>query len=109
MRLSVDLGTATTDAVLARGGARIGVHRTAAAPDDTRIDLTAVPAAWAQALLSQAWADGRFSSGTLDGRLTVHVPTRGPLRVDGTLAARNLGIDTPDGTLAAAGTLKHVR
>ena len=103
MRLSVDLGTATTDAVLARGGARIGVHRTAAAPDDTRIDLTAVPAAWAQALLSQAWADGRFSSGTLDGRLTVHVPTRGPLRVDGTLAARDLGIDTPDGTLAAAG------
>lgn len=103
MRLAVDLGTATTDALLARGSARIAVHRTAAAPDDTRIDLTAVPAAWAQALLTQAWADGRFGTGTLDGRLTVRVPARGPLRVDGTLAARDLGVDTPDGTLAAAG------
>jgi len=101
LRLSVALGTATTDAVLSGGDGRFEVHRNAAAPDFTGIDLVRVPAAWAQALLAQAWADARLTTGTLDGELMVRTPDTGPLRIDGTLAVRGLGLETADATIAA--------
>lgn len=101
LRLALDLGTASTDALLSRGAARLALHRDAATPDDTRLDLTRVPLAWAQALSSQAWAEGRLKAGTLDGRLLVRTPARGPLRVHGTLALAGGGLETPDATIAA--------
>jgi hypothetical protein len=101
LRLSLDLATASTDAVLSQGAARFALHRAAATPDDTRLDLTRVPLAWAQALSSQAWADGRLKAGTLDGRLAVRAPARGPLRVDGTLALAGGALETADATIAA--------
>lgn len=101
LRLSLALGTATTDAVLSRGDGRFEVHRSAATPDFTEIDLVRVPAAWAQALLAQAWADARLTTGTLDGELMVRAPDAGPLRIDGTLAVRGLGLETADATIAA--------
>jgi hypothetical protein len=102
LRLSLALGTATTDAVLARGAGRLEVHRNAATPDFTEVELVRVPAAWAQALLANAWSDARLTAGTLDGELMVRTPETGPLRVDGTLAARGLGLETADATIAAA-------
>lgn len=100
-RLSLDLGVATTDAVLVQGASRLELHRQAAAPDVTRIDLIRVPAVWAQALLAQAWGAGRWKAGALDGRLTVESPTDRPLRIAGRLGFSGLGLDTPDGTVAA--------
>ena len=100
--LSLALGTATTDAVLSRGNARFEVHRSAATPDFTEVDLVRVPAAWAQALLARAWADARLTAGTLDGELMVRTPDAGPLRIDGTLAMHGLGLETADATVAAA-------
>src|SRR3546814_6900741 len=64
-RLSVALASGSTDAELSRGDARFALHRSAATPDDTMLDLTRVPVAWAQALSSQAWSDGRLTAGTL--------------------------------------------
>lgn len=101
LRLAVDLGSASTDAALSRGRATLALHRQAAAPDATIIDLTRVPLPWAQALLAQAWKDGKLKSGTLDGRLTVLAPKRKPLQVTGTLNVAGAAFDTPDATIAA--------
>lgn len=103
MRLGVDLGTAFTDVVLRQGASRLEVHRQAAAPDDTRIDLVKVPLLWSQALLSRAWADGRWKAGQLDGRLLVSAPANRPLQVTGPLALTAAALETPDGSIAAEG------
>lgn len=102
MQLSVALGVATTDASLTRGASRVELHRNAGAPDATRIDLTQVPLAWTQALLSQAWDSGRLTGGTLDAALTVTSATNEPLRVAGPLRIHAASFDTPDGTIAGA-------
>src|SRR5690606_22282496 len=60
LRLTVAFTGDDTDALLASGNRRLSLHRDAATPDDTRIDLLAVPATWAQALLAQAWEAGRL-------------------------------------------------
>jgi hypothetical protein len=102
LRLALDLAAGSTDAALAsRQGSRFALHRNAAAPDITRLDLTRVPVAWAQALVGQMWAAANLKSGSLDGRLTVSVPETGPLRVEGPLTVTRLGLDTPDGSIAA--------
>ncbi|MEO6264319.1 MAG: hypothetical protein ABIO58_05095 [Luteimonas sp.] len=100
LRLAVDLGTATTDATLSHGGSTLALHRQAAAPDDTMIDLTRVPLVWAQALLARAWQDGKLKSGTLDGRLRVHAPKARPLQLAGMLAVAGAAFDTPDASIA---------
>lgn len=101
-RLSIALATGSTDAALSQGKASLALHRSAATPDDTILDLTRVPVAWAQALSAQAWSDGRLTAGTLDGRLAVRTPEQRPLRVDGTLVLADGGLETPDGSIAAA-------
>ena len=100
MRLAVDLGPERTSAVLSGGDARIAVQRRAAAPDLTAIDITAVPVAWAQALLAQAWPAPQLQAGRLDARLQLHAGEGGPVQVTGDLAFDGVGFDTPDGTIA---------
>lgn len=103
LRLSLQLGVASTEVRLSRGAAALDVHRSAAAPDATRIDLTRVPLAWLQALAAQAWPAGRIKAGTLDGRLTVTAPAQAPLRIAGPLVLKGAALDTPDGAIAAEG------
>lgn len=100
-RFGIDLGVAHTDAWLLRGESRIDVRRQAAAPDDTRIDLTRVPLAWTRALLAQAWSDARLTRGQGDARLVVSAPTKGPVRVAGPLNLRGVGLETADASIAA--------
>ena len=101
LRLSIDLASATTDAELSQGSARLSLHRNVASPDLTRIDLARVPLLWAQALLTQGWADAALKTGVMSGSLNVDVPVVGPLRVDGRLDLSRLALDTPDGAIAA--------
>ena len=101
LRLSLDLGVASTDAVLSQDRSRFAVHRQAATPDLTTLDLTRVPVAWVQALMTQAWNDARLKSGVFDGKLAVSAPDRKPLQVSGKLALSGLALDTPDGSIAA--------
>lgn len=103
MRLAVDLGTAHTDLRLQRGDTRLEVHRLAATPDLTRIDLVRVPMALTQALLARAWPEATLKAGTLDGRLTVAAPPGRPLRIDGPLRVAGLGLETRDASIAAEG------
>ncbi|MEP6632569.1 MAG: hypothetical protein ABJA62_00005, partial [Luteimonas sp.] len=101
MRLALNLASASTDAVLASGSGRVELHRQAAAPDDTTIDLVRVPLAWTQALLSQAWKDGKLHGGTVDANLVVHAPTKPPLQVTGTVRLSDAAVETPDASIAA--------
>ncbi len=103
LKLGIDLATASTDAVLAGDGSSLALHRNAAAPDITRIELTRVPLAWAQALLAQAWPEANLKAGQMSGALNIHTPQAHPLRVEGRLAFDQLGLDTPDGSIAAEG------
>ncbi|MGJ4802509.1 hypothetical protein [Luteimonas sp. SDU82] len=100
LQLAVDLSPATTDAVLSGADAVLALHRTAASPDATRLELTRVPLLWAQALLSQAWDDGRLAAGRMDGALVVHTPHARPLQVEGRLALAGAGLESGDGTIA---------
>jgi hypothetical protein len=99
-RLAVDLGQRRTSARLSRGPSRIEVQRRAAAPELTAVDLVAVPATWAQAMLSRAWEAPQLSDGRLDARLQVRAESGGPLQVDGDIAVAGLDFDTPDATIA---------
>lgn len=100
LRLAVDLAVASTDARLSRGASALALHREAATPDRTDIDLVRVPLAWTQALLTSAWSDARITKGTLDARLSVTTPAGRLLRVAGPLRIAGGALDTPDGTIA---------
>ena len=103
LALSVDLATASTDAVLSKG-MQLSPCIAARRPRDlTRIDLTRVPLAWSQALLSQAWPAANLKAGRMTGGLDIDTAASRPLRVSGRLAASGLGLDTQDGSIAAEG------
>lgn len=101
LQLALDLGVATTDAALSQGRTRLVLHREAASPDLTELDLTRVPVAWAQALLTRAWKDGQLKSGTLGGQLDVTARPSVPVRVEGRLDITGVALETPDGRIAA--------
>ncbi|MGY1408729.1 MULTISPECIES: hypothetical protein [unclassified Luteimonas] len=109
MRLAVDLSPASTDALLARGDARLALHRNAASPDATQLQLTRVPMLWAQALLANAWPGGRLAAGTMDGAITLQTPSGRPLQVEGRLALAGLGLESDDGTIALGDVDGRVR
>ena len=99
--LGIAFDDAGTSAQLRQGRAVFALQRGAATPDFTRIDLTRVPIAWAQSLLAKSWADARLQGGTLDGRIDVAAPERGPLRITGRLDAAGVKLETTDATIAA--------
>ncbi|MCD9028447.1 AsmA-like C-terminal region-containing protein [Luteimonas sp. BDR2-5] len=103
LRLAVDLGAATTDATLAGAGATLALHRDAATPDLTTLDLRRVPVQWAQALVAQAWTAAQLQRGSVDGRVRVEAPADRPLHVDARLALRGVALETDDGSVAADG------
>lgn len=101
LRLAMSL--ADTDFQLASGTSRVGVLRTAGAPDTTRLLLHKVPVAWLRAFMSSLWSDGRFSQGVVDADLLVTAPDAAPLTVSGPLSVAALSFDTPDGRIAGEG------
>lgn len=101
LRLSLDLGVATTHARLSRADSTLSLQREAATPDRTDIDLARVPLAWAQALLANAWSEARITKGSLDAGLVVTAPPMRPVRVAGPLHLTGAAFDTPDGSIAA--------
>jgi len=103
MRLAVDLGPAITSARLGQGTAEVTLHRSTDAPDLTRIDLAAVPLAWAQALVAQAWETGRLGGGQLDGEVLIHSPPGAPLALDADLSVSGAAFETADASAAGEG------
>lgn len=102
-RLAVVIDVASTDATLLRGDATLSIHRSAATPDATRVDLANVPLAWTQALLEKAWPEAALTGGRVDAELVVTAADAEPLTIAGPLAIAGASLDTPDGSIAAEG------
>lgn len=92
-----------TRAELAVGKQRLSYQSQAASPDLSRIGLQQIPVAWLRAYLASLWAEGQWTQGRVDGELDVITPQTGPLQVQARLKLDDVGLETPDGWLAAAG------
>lgn len=103
LQLALVLDADGQHATLADDAARLQVVRATATPDQTVLVLTAVPLAWAQALLAQAWPGARLKAGRVDGQLRVQAPARAPLRVDGPLRVRGAGFENADASIVGEG------
>ncbi len=101
--LSLEVSPAGTRAELAVGARRISYETVAAAPDRHRIEIARIPVAWLSHFLAGIWSDGQWTAGEVGGRIDVSVPEAGPFQVDTALALADIGLETPDGWLAAAG------
>ncbi|WP_460453481.1 hypothetical protein [Arenimonas aestuarii] len=99
--LAVSLSAARIDALLAARGSGIEYAWRAGAPDRHQVDLRAVPVAWLRAFLATLWKDGQWTGGQLDGAVSLR--TGEALSVDADLGLADVGLETPDGWLAAAG------
>ena len=100
MRLAVELGRSELAAHLEQGDARLGVHRAPDEPALTRIELTQVPLAWAQALVTQAWPSGRLGAGRIGGRVDIRSSGDTPLGVDARLSVSGAAFETVDASAA---------
>ena len=108
-QLRVSLSSARVEAMFAASGASLGYGWQAGAPDLHRVDLRAVPVAWLEAFLASLWADGRWGGGVVAGRVDLRQPADAPLRAQADLSLAGVGVDTPDGWLAAAGLEGRLR
>lgn len=106
---TVAISSADLEARLGIGKAALSVATRAGAPDDVAIGLQAVPVAWLKGFLASLWAEGQWTSGRVDGRVDLHLPEAAPLRVRADLRLADLGLETPDGWLAAAGVRGRLR
>lgn len=62
-----------------------------------------LPAVWLQSLLATRWSEGRITAGRLDAELQVRSRAEGGSELVGPLAFEQLGLDSRDGRIAAAG------
>jgi len=102
-RLALDFSPELTALDLAIGKSLIGYRGLASAPDRSSIRLEKIPVAWLKDFLDGLWAEGRWTSGRIDGKIDVLTPLAGPFQVDADLNLGDVGLETPDGLLAAAG------
>ena len=105
--LRVSLSAARIDALLSTRGSGLDYAWRAGAPDRHQVDLRSVPVAWLKAFLATLWEDGQWTGGRLDGR--VSVSTGGQVEVNTDLELSDVGLETPDGWLAAAGMKGRLR
>ena len=101
-RLALEIAAERTLATLAIDKSRIVYRNVAARPDQTSVVLEKVPVAWLKAFLAGMWTEGRWTSGRLDGSIDIFTPERGAFAVHTDLALNDVGVETPDGLLAAA-------
>ena len=102
-RLAIEFSPSATVARLTAGGSRIEYHSPPEKTDRHRVLLQRVPVAWLAAFLRGMWAEGKWTSGQMAGTVDVIRPDKGPFRVRTDLQLSDVGLETPDGLLAAAG------
>lgn len=101
-QLAVVFAAEGTQAVLATGKRRLAYSTRSSLPDRHDLRLEKIPVAWLSAFLKGLWAEGRWTGGELDGSVTVKTPEAAPFEVATDLRVSGLGLETPDGLLAAA-------
>jgi hypothetical protein len=102
-RLAVDFSGEDLGAELSVGNSRIAYGRATGAGEAKRVRLAKVPVAWLKDFLAGMWTAGQWKAGSLDGVIDIDAPDKGPFRVSTDLALTGVGVETPDGTLAASG------
>ena len=107
--LSLDISPAGTQAQLRVRDSLLSYEARAAAPDLSRIRAERIPIDWLKAYLAGLWSSGRWTQGSLSGQVDVTAPDKGPFEVRADLQASALGLETPDGLIAAAGVNGRIR
>lgn len=70
--------------------------------DSSRVLVTRLPATWLQPLLERTWNGGKLTDGTLGAELALKTSDAG-LSISGPVELAGLGLDSSDGSIAAAG------
>jgi len=107
--LALDYSPAGTSVELRIGDKKIRYENSVASPDLTRIELAKIPVEWLKAYLAGLWQEGKWTSGSLTGRIDVFTPKKAPFQVQTDLQLANVGLETPDGWLAAAAMQGRLR
>lgn len=107
--LSLDISPGGTLAELRVRDSLLAYETRAAAPDLSRIRAERIPVDWLKAYLAGLWSTGRWTQGKLSGQLDVLTPEKAPFEVRADLQASELGLETPDGMIAAAGVNGRIR
>ncbi len=101
--LALSLSNEGVDARLQIGRTGLALARRAATPELTELQLQRLPVAWLQAFAETLWADGRWRDGRLDGQVQLRSTRDAALAVVADLKLAELALETPDGSIAAAG------
>jgi hypothetical protein len=104
-RLALDFSAQAFGAELVAGRSRVAYGSAAGkAPAGVqRVHVQRVPVAWLKEFLAGLWAAGRWNEGNLDGDIDIESLPQQGLRVRTDLALAGVGLETPDGLLAASG------
>ena len=98
--LALDWRNGDSELTLVRGRARLAAGIPGGAAPLT-LQAERLPAEWLQPLLGALWTSARFTGGTLAADLEMDFALSPP-RLEGSLRADGLGLDTADGLIAAA-------
>lgn len=107
--LSLDISPSGTQAQLRVRDSLLAYETRAGVPDLSRIRAERIPVEWLKAYLAGLWSTGRWTQGRLSGQVDVLAPDKGPFEVRTDLQASGLGLETPDGMIAAAGVNGRIR
>jgi hypothetical protein len=107
--LALDYSSAGTEVDLNIAGKRIAYENNISSPDRHAIQLEKIPVDWMKAYLNELWKEGKWTTGTLSGAIDIYSPKKAPLSVNTDLQLRDVGLETPDGWLAAAGMHGRLR
>ena len=108
-RLAVGYTPRITQAELVAGTSRLRYTHREARSDQHDIHIEQIPVAWLEAFLHGMWSEGHWSDGKLSGDIAFIAPDKGPFEVRSDLKVASLGLETPDGLLAAAGLQGRLR
>jgi len=107
--LALDYSSAGTSVDLNIKDKKIRYENSVASPDLSRIELQKIPVEWLKAYLAGLWQDGKWTAGNIGGRIDVLTPVKGPFQVITDLQLADVGLETPDGWLAAAAMQGRLR
>jgi hypothetical protein len=107
--LALDYSPAGTSVDLRLNDKKIRYENSVASPDLSRIELEKIPVAWLKAYLAGLWQEGKWTTGNISGRIDVLTPAKAPFEVITDLQLADVGLETPDGWLAAAAMQGRLR
>lgn len=100
--LRIEGGSPGVSARLSRGAAALEVETATKQPGRAALRLSKLPLDWLQPMLSAAWPEAALTAGSVTATLDLAFDATG-LDLGGPISVVELGLDTRDGRIAAAG------